>query len=134
MGFFVLYLRVLELRGLANFHHWEKLRVIALFVSRRPFWECRAPAKIDRLTARGLERKARDIECRCRLPIAKVRHDGSEVGPCDHIEQLLLVDRKPRPDLTQVIDGVDVGDDGVMAGALKPLIMERSARALADNG
>ena len=47
--------------------------------------------------------------------------------------QLLLVARKARPDLTQIADRVDVGDDRVMARALEPLIMEAAVPALADH-
>ena len=93
------------------------MRIIALFISGLPVRECRAPAEIDRLAARGFERKASDIErCSC-LPITKVGHDGCEIGARDDVEQFLLVGRKPRPHLTQIIDRVDVGNDGVMARA-----------------
>src|SRR5207249_7088750 len=33
-----------------------------------------------------------------------------------------------RPDLRQLVDGVDIGNDGMMARTLKPLVVERAAR------
>jgi hypothetical protein len=35
-------------------------------------------------------------------------------------------------DLAEIVDRVDVGDDGMMAGALEPLLIERTVRAPAD--
>jgi hypothetical protein len=48
-------------------------------------------------------------------------------------EQFLLVDRKTWPDFPQVVDRVDVWNDGVMAGALESLVMETAACALSDD-
>ena len=61
-GFLVFDLGFCQLSGLAVLHHREQLRVITLFISRCPFRECRAPAKIDRLTTCSLERKAPNVE------------------------------------------------------------------------
>ena len=132
-GFLVFDLRVQQLSGLAVLHHREKLRVVALFIGGRPLGEGRAPAKINGLTPRGLEGEARDIQRRCRLPVAKVRHDRGQIGSCDHIEQFLLVEREPWPDLPQAVHRVDVGDDRVMAGALQALVTEGSMGAFADH-
>ena len=74
-----------------------------------------------------------DVERCGRLTVTEVGHDGGQIGPRDHVEQFLLVDRKTRPDLPQVVDRVDVGNDGVMAGALESLVMETAACALPDN-
>ena len=52
-----------------------------------------APAQIDGLAPRGLEREARDIQRRGRLPVAKVRHHRGQIGPRDDIEQLALIQR-----------------------------------------
>ena len=125
--------RIVQLCILAVAHRRKQLPAIALLVGWLPLRECCAPSEIDRLATGRLEGEAFDVERRGRLPVAEVRHEGSEIGSCDHVEQLLLVDRKPRPDLAESIDRVDVGDDGVMAGALQPLLIERAARTAADD-
>src|SRR5664280_1165841 len=40
---------------------------------------------------------------------------------------------RTRPDLAQVVDRIDVGNDGMMARALQPLVIETAARAPADD-
>jgi hypothetical protein len=107
------------------------LRFIAFFVGGLPLRERCAPAKINGLATGGAERETPDVEHRGRLTVTG--HDGGEISPRDHVEQFLLVDRKTRPDLRQVVDRVDVGNDGVMAGALKSLVMETAACALSDD-
>ena len=106
---------------------------IAFLVGRLPLRECRAPSEIDGLATGRLEREALYVERRGRLAVTEVRHQGGEIGSCDHVEELLLVDRKPRPDLAKSIDRVDVGDDGVMAGAFQSLLIERTARTATDD-
>src|SRR6202011_3695963 len=52
---------------------------------------------------RSPESEAADIKrCVC-LPVAEVGHDCGQIGPRDDVEQLLLVDRKAGPDLSQFI-------------------------------
>ena len=109
------------------------MRVVALFVGRLPVRERRAPPEIEGLATRRTEGKAADVKCRRGLPVAEVGHDCGQVSPCDDVEQLLLVDREARPDLPQIVDRVDVGNDGVMARPCQPLIVEGAARALADD-
>ena len=101
---------------------WQQLRFIAFFVGGLPLRECRAPAKIDGLATGGAKRESPDVERRGRLTVTEVGHDGGQISPRDDVEQFLLVDRKTRPDLPQVVDRVDVGNDGVMAGALESLV------------
>jgi hypothetical protein len=86
-----------------------------------PLRECCAPAKIDGLATSGAKRESPDVERCGRLTVTEVGHDGGQMSPRDYVEQFLLVDRKTRPGLPQVVDRVDVGNDGVMAGALKSL-------------
>ena len=132
-GLLVLDFGVLQLRGLAVAQRRQQLRLVALFVGGLPIRECRAPAEIDGLTAGGAEFEAAHVErCGC-LPVAEVGHQGGEIGPRDDVEQFLLVRRQTRPDLRQFVDRVDVGNDGVMARALQPLVVERAARTLTDD-
>src|SRR5438309_8774926 len=71
-----------------------------------------------------MESEAADVKrCGC-LAVAEVGHDCGQIGPRDDVEQLLLVDRKAGPDLSQFIDRVDVGNDGVMARSFQPLVVE----------
>src|SRR5712672_2122460 len=73
------------------------------------------------------ESEAADIKrCVC-LPVAEVGHDCGQIGPRDDVEQLLLVDRKPGPELSQFIDRVDIGNDGVMACSFQSLVVETPA-------
>src|SRR5262245_47630976 len=51
----------------------------------------------------------------------------------DDVEQLLFIGRKARPDLAQVVDRVDVGNDGAVARPFQPLVVETAARTLADD-
>src|ERR1700731_1351729 len=82
---------------------------------------------------RSAESEAADVKrCGC-LPVAEVGHDCGQIGPRDDIEQLLLVDRKAGPDLSQFIDRVDVGNDGVMARSFQPLVVETAPCTLADD-
>ena len=109
------------------------MRVVALFVGGLPVRKCRAPAELDGLATRSPESEAADVKrCGC-LPVAEVGHDCGQIGPRDDVEQLLLVDRKAGPDLSQFIDRVDVGNDGVMARSFQPLVVETAARSLADD-
>ena len=108
-------------------------RFIAFFVGGLPLRECCAPAKIDGLATSGAKRESPDVERCGRLTVTEVGHDGGQISPRDHVEQFLLVDRKTRPDLPQVVDRVDVGNDRVMAGAFKSLVMEAAACALPDD-
>src|SRR5208337_672977 len=124
---------VFQLRGLAVAQFWQQLRFIAFFISGLPLRECCAPAKINGLATGSAKRESPDVERCSRLTVTKIGHDGGQISPRDHVKQFLLVDRKTRPDLSQVVDRVDVGNDGVMAGALKSLVTESAACALSDN-
>ena len=92
-----------------------------------------APSGFNELTPGGAEPEAASIQCHGRLPVAVIRHDQCEVRSRHGVEQLLLVARKARPDLTQIPDRVDVGDDRVMARALEPLVVEAAVPSLADH-
>src|SRR5205823_15050624 len=71
--------------------------------------------EIEGLATRSAETRAAHVERRRGLPVAEVGHDCGQIGPGDDVKQLLLVDRKPGPDCSQIVDRVDVRDDGVMA-------------------
>src|SRR6516164_5929197 len=132
-GLLILDFRILQLRGLAVEQRRKQLRLVALFVGRLPVRECRAPAEIDGLTTGGAEFEASHVKsCGC-LPVAEVGHQGGQIGPRDDVEEFFLVERKARPDLPQVVDRVDVGNDGVMARTLQPLVVESAVRAFADD-
>src|SRR5262249_4868616 len=66
------------------------------------------------------------------VAVAEVGHDGRQIRTRDDVEQLLFIGRKARPDLAQVVDRVDVGNDGVVARPFQPLVVETAARTLAD--
>src|SRR6266403_524490 len=78
-------------------------------------------------------KRGTDVERCGGLPIAEVGHDGGQISSRDDVEPLLFVDRKARPDLSQVVDRVDIGNDGVMARTFQPLVVETAARSLADD-
>src|SRR5208283_1941925 len=122
--------RVFQLCDLAIAECRQQLRVVALFVGGLPVRKCRAPAELDGLSTRSPESEAADVKrCGC-MPVAEVGHDCGQIGPRDDVEQLLLVDRKAGPDLSQFIDRVDIGNDGVMARTFQPLVVETAARSL----
>ena len=123
-GLLVLDFWILQLRGLAVAQRRKQLRLVALFVGGLPLRECCAPAEIDGLAAGGAEFEATHVERCGGLPVAEVGHQGGQIGPRDDVEQFLLVGRQARPDLPQLVDRVDVGNDGVMARALQPLVVE----------
>src|SRR5215467_1437503 len=112
---------------------WQQLRVVSLFVGGLPVWECRAPPEIGGLATRRAEREAADVKCCGRLAVAEIGHDGRQIRTRNDVEQLLLIDRKARPDLAQVVDRVDVGNDSVVARPFQPLVVEGAARTLADD-
>src|SRR5215469_12369575 len=89
--------------------------------------------EIGGLATSRAESEAADVKRCGRLAVAEVGHDGRQMRTRDDVEQLLLIDRKARPDLAQVVDRVDVGNDGVMARPFQPLVVETAARTLADN-
>ena len=121
------------MRQLAVAQRWKQLRLVALLVGGLPLRECAAPSEIDGLAAAGAEFKTTHIERCGGLPVAEVGHQGGQIGPRDHVEQLLLIGRQTRPDFRQRIDRIDVGNDGVMARALQPLVVKTAARASADH-
>ena len=90
-------------------------------------------AKFDGLATSCAKRECLDVERCGGLTVTEVGHDGGQISPRDHVEQFLLVDRKMRPNLLQVVDCVTVRNDRVMAGALEFLVMETAACALSDN-
>ena len=103
----------------------QQLRVLALLLGRLPVREGRPPAKLDAAAApRRRNRRPLHIQRGGGLPVAEIRHERGEVGAGDDVEQPLLVDRQARPDLAQRVDGVDVGDDGVVAGPGQALVVE----------
>jgi hypothetical protein len=123
-GLFVLNRRLLQLGRLAILRRRKQLGIVALFVGGLPFRKSGAPTKINGLAASRFEGKPSYVQhCRC-LPIAKVRHDGGEVGSRDDVEQFLFLERKPWPHFPQAVDRIDVGDDRVMAGAFESLVVE----------
>ena len=106
---------------------------VAFFFGGLPIREDGAPAEIDGLAPGSAEIETADVERYGCLPVAEVGHDGGQVGPCDDIKQLFLVTRQARPDLTQIVDRVDIGNDGVMAGARQTFVVETTVRPLADD-
>src|ERR1700719_1056963 len=128
-GLLILDGRVFQSCDLAIAEGWQQLRVVTLFVGGLPVGECRAPPEIDGLATRRAESETADVERCGRLAVAEIGHDCGQIRPRDDVEQLLLVDRKPRPDLAQVVDRVDVGDDRVVARAFQPLVVETAARS-----
>ena len=95
--------------------------------------KCCAPAEINGLTAGSAEFETTHVERCGSLPVAEVRHQGGQIGSRDDVKQFFLVRRQTRPDLPQVVDRIDVGNDGVMARALQPLVVESAARTPADH-
>ena len=104
------------------------MHLVALFGIRLPGWKCRALAEFDGLATRGEESEATNVERHCRLPVATIGHDGGQSRPHDSVEQFLLIGRLSRPDSAEVLDGVDVWNDRVMARALRRLAVEGAAR------
>ncbi len=122
--------RVFQPRDLAVAQGRQQLGVVALFVRGLPVGECRAPPEIDGLATRRAESEAAHVKRRSRLAVAEVGHGCGQIRPRDDVEQLLLVERKPRPDLAQVVHRVDVGNDGVVARPFQPLVVKTPARSL----
>ena len=132
-GLLVLDFWIVQLRGLAVAEWRKQLRLVALFVGGLPLRECRTPAEIDRLTAGGAEFEAAHVERGGGLPVAEVGHQCGQIGPRNDVEQFLLVRRQTRPDLLQLVDRIDVGNNGVMARTLQTLVVESATRAPADD-
>src|SRR5262249_27771630 len=80
LGLFALDDRIAQVGSFAIAHRRQHLRFVTLLVPRLPFGERCTPTRIDRLTTRGLEREAFDVEACRRLSVAEVRHEGREVG------------------------------------------------------
>jgi hypothetical protein len=69
-------------------------------------------------------------------PVARTPASGWEKGQAQIDNDRDSVGGSGIPEVTflpQVVDRVDVGNDGVMARALQPLVVESAARALADD-
>src|SRR6516162_5808899 len=129
----VLHGRVFQPCDLTVAEGWQQLRVVTLFVGGLPVRERRAPPEIGGLATRRAESEAADVKRCGRLAVAEVGHDGRQIRTRDDVKQLLLIDRKTRPDLAQVVDRVDVGNDSVVACPFQPLVVETAARTLADD-
>src|SRR5262249_36409595 len=76
LGLFALDGRIAQPGSVAVAHRRQHLCFVTLLVRRLPFGEYCTPTRIDRLTTRGLEREAFDVEGCRRLSIAEVRHEG----------------------------------------------------------
>ena len=59
--------------------------------------------------------------------VGQLPREGPERNPA--VDDAL----QARPDLAERVDRVDVGDDGVMAGAFQALLIKRPARPPADH-
>jgi hypothetical protein len=90
-GLLVLDFRIKQLCDLSVAQRRQQLRLVALFVRGLPLRECRAPTKIDRLTAGGAEFEATHVERGGCLPVAEFGHQGGQIGPRDDVEQFFLV-------------------------------------------
>jgi hypothetical protein len=53
--------------------------------------------------------------------------------PGDHVKQFFLVTRKPRPDVSQFLNRIDVGNDRVVAGPFQSLVIKTAALALSND-